>query len=273
LALGEAVDPMKELVLGQLYGLPNGVVVMATWDESVKRWLLCNQTGSNVWVVSAKGRVFALLYGLDSIGNIQEALPTGWDLDDLVSPSPNVESHFSRRGRRPRPRPPQQTQPETRVDSQLPSGQVVREPASVVARPVRISRRTSAIAGLVMLFICVVSWLVIDSVSSPRPSSPPDTPTPTGVPVGDEARLHSTDLDSISVCLDEEAFDRCTEVLLAKDEYGLYELVVAGRVFFVPNDTQVLVLAVRRSPHSIKVRILGGEHAGRAGWVQSAWVK
>ena len=124
-----------------------------------------------------------------------------------------------------------------------------------------------------MLFICVLSWLLIDSVSSPRPSSPPHTPTPTGVRVGEEARLDSTDLDSISVCLDEEAFDRCTEVLLAKDEYGLYELVVAGRIFFVPNDTKVLVLAERDSPHSVRVRILGGEHAGRAGWVQSGWVK
>lgn len=273
LAHGEAVDPMKELVLGQLYRLPNAVVVMATWDETVKRWLLCNQTGSNVWVVSAKGRVFALLYGLDSIGDIQQALSTGWSLDDLTSARPNVELHFSRRRRRLRSRPSRERQKATRATGELSPGGSVLVPAGAPASPAPAKRKTSAIAGLALLFFCVLGWLLIDSLSNHPTPSKPDTPRQTGGVAGEEARLYSTALDSISVCVDEEAFDRYVEVLLARDEYGLYELVVTGRIFFVVNDTKVLVLRTRDSPRSTKVRVLGGEHAGRAGWVQSDWVK
>lgn len=56
------------------------------------------------------------------------------------------------------------------------------------------------------------------------------------------------------------------------DKHGVYELIESGRVFTVDNGTKVLVIDSSGSLF-YKVRILEGEHAGRAGWTVGSTLK
>jgi hypothetical protein len=79
---------------------------------------------------------------------------------------------------------------------------------------------------------------------------------------GPEATIVATDQDSI------QAF---VKAKMAKDEYGLRELVIAGKIFAIPNKTKVLVIDIGWVGE-VQVRILEGQFAGKAVWTDFGWL-
>jgi hypothetical protein len=99
-------------------------------------------------------------------------------------------------------------------------------------------------------------------------------PTPTlEIEIGGRKRLTEEAL----ICLTKADLDELTKTFAAKDEYGFYELLGAGRVFAVQEGTEVLILDWDGSWYyftgAVKLRVLEGEFMGQAGWAYESCVK
>lgn len=119
--------------------------------------------------------------------------------------------------------------------------------------------------GVILFTIILAMIAVVLCVSS-------DGKTATEIPpsLGEEGRLYNEGSDAIMVVGDEEAFEELINAVAANDYSGFLESTLAGRVFYVRNNTKVLVIDVGR--YGTKVRILEGENTGMAGWVPDEWV-
>jgi DNA-binding winged helix-turn-helix (wHTH) protein len=93
------------------------------------------------------------------------------------------------------------------------------------------------------------------SAKSPAPSSG----------VGQLARL-STDgkLSFVLVSIDEEAAAEREKLEAASDDVGLSLLIASQKLLMVPSGTHVRILEVRQPQSCCQVRILDGEHYGKA---------
>lgn len=122
--------------------------------------------------------------------------------------------------------------------------------------------------GVILFTIILAMIAVVLCVSSDG-----KTTTESGPSVGSEARLYGEGSAPFWVAVDEEAFKELMRAVAAKDNYGITELMLAGRVFIVQNNTRVLVLDQHPGLAATKVRILEGENAGMAGWVPHEFVR
>jgi len=68
--------------------------------------------------------------------------------------------------------------------------------------------------------------------------------TPTQV-AGARARLFKADASAIPVAVDEKALEELVRAATTIDDDGLRHLISSGRVFSVPNNTDVIVLDSR----------------------------
>lgn len=93
----------------------------------------------------------------------------------------------------------------------------------------------------------------------------------TGVPVGQSGILTRNTGTTSPVAMTEEIMDTFLKSWRIGDSYGNTNLIMSGTVFLVDHGTKVLVI----DSHSFtrKIRILEGEHTGKAGWVPYEWVK
>jgi hypothetical protein len=71
----------------------------------------------------------------------------------------------------------------------------------------------------------------------------------------------------------EQGLDELTHALIARDKYGIVDMLTSGRAFDVANGTRVLVIE-RPGFFSEKVhiRVVAGPMAGRAGWTYNMFV-
>jgi len=119
------------------------------------------------------------------------------------------------------------------------------------------------IVGIVVGLLSVVFGLfglLSESDSKPSPSD-----------IGSTAILFVSESDEVPVCVDEEAFEELIKASVAKDDIGIAELLLLGKVFFVPNNTKVLV--IDRDFAKRQIRILEGDKFGRTGWVPYEFLK
>lgn len=121
----------------------------------------------------------------------------------------------------------------------------------------------------VILFTIVLAMIAVGSCVS----GDGKTTTESRPSVGSEARLYGEGSAPFWVAVDEEAFEELMTAIAAKDNYGITELMLAGRVFIVQNNTRVLVLDQHAGLAATKVRILEGENTGMAGWVPYEFVR
>lgn len=70
----------------------------------------------------------------------------------------------------------------------------------------------------------------------------------------------------VTLGVTEEAYDALIDAVSANDEYGAGELVLAGLVFVVDDNTKIRIIETSFLG-AYKVRILSGEHEGRAGFL------
>ena len=77
------------------------------------------------------------------------------------------------------------------------------------------------------------------------------------------------------ITIDREAFDELHKAQRAGDQTGITNLFLSGRVFGVGQNVRVLV--IDRSDYFsvpiVRVRVLGGKHAGKDGWTAAEWVR
>jgi len=89
--------------------------------------------------------------------------------------------------------------------------------------------------------------------------------------VGERGHLHSgTEL--VALAVEKKVLDEWNDALFANDTFGRTELLTSGRIFVVPDGTEVLMLDSGWSIFVCKVRILEGEHLGQTGWIPVEWV-
>jgi hypothetical protein len=114
----------------------------------------------------------------------------------------------------------------------------------------------------------------ISNVTANRPVSDNGKKTESAVGsgghIGQESKLHVAGLSLIMVAVDTDAYDELLKACVAKDNYGIGNLILSGRVFNVKNDTRILVLDLGFA--KTQVRILEGQKAGMSGWVPYEWV-
>jgi hypothetical protein len=139
-----------------------------------------------------------------------------------------------------------------------------------------LSKKEKIIA--VVAVISVIGFVfIVGEITNP---STPSTPfkTETSLHLGDEGflKVGNDPNQVIYLATDDKAFDELTKVLLSKDEYGLLELAMQGKVFGVTNGTKVKV--IDRAFARRKVRIIQGakpidaDKVGLSGWVPIEWV-
>ena len=91
---------------------------------------------------------------------------------------------------------------------------------------------------------------------------------------GEILYLHDGDGDPIHVASDLFAWEDMVKFLKARDDQGLRELIDAGRVARIDDDTQIRFLELTRTSkfRVAEVRILDGPQAGKAVWVSSYYL-
>lgn len=89
--------------------------------------------------------------------------------------------------------------------------------------------------------------------------------------VGSEASLCIENREVVPLAINKNSFDEFVNAAIANDTYGIANLIAAGKVFTVPNNTKVLI--IEGSVGKVKVRILEGKHTGESGWVPKEWIK
>jgi len=83
--------------------------------------------------------------------------------------------------------------------------------------------------------------------------------------IGQLARLCADGkLSFVLVSIDEEAAAEREKLEAASDDVGLSLLIASQKLLMVPSGTQVRVLEVRQPQSCCQVRILEGEHYGKA---------
>lgn len=66
-------------------------------------------------------------------------------------------------------------------------------------------------------------------------------------------------------------YDRLVKLSVAKDEYGIKQMIYAGQAFIVAEGTKGKV--IDSSLFSIEVRVLDGKYQGWSGWISKELVK
>lgn len=72
------------------------------------------------------------------------------------------------------------------------------------------------------------------------------------------------------IAVDSAAWSEAYKASTAGDKHGLYELIVAGRLFVVDDGTPGLLLSIGMQQH--EVRILDGPQTGKKGWIDTKLV-
>jgi hypothetical protein len=79
--------------------------------------------------------------------------------------------------------------------------------------------------------------------------------------------------DSCAVLTTLDAYDEFFKSAKANDRSGFAELIQARKMFFVERNTSAKILTDDIWHGRCEVRILGGEHADKKGWVAKDWIK
>ena len=83
--------------------------------------------------------------------------------------------------------------------------------------------------------------------------------------------LRAPDGRGVPVAANSEAFDRLVTLAVADDTTGISHMMLAGQVWTAPNGTRCKVIDSGFAVY--EVRILEGDHAGRACFVATEFVK
>jgi len=86
---------------------------------------------------------------------------------------------------------------------------------------------------------------------------------------GETCVLATGDLKTVWVATSEANFDEMNKYLSAKDDDGIREMMLAGKMFVVPRGTRAKIIST--SLFHFEVRILDGDHGGERGCIAREW--
>lgn len=151
----------------------------------------------------------------------------------------------------------------------------------LAATPAKAAPKKGSAAGcMILLLLTVVVIAVVGRNSNRAPDSKSSDTSETArkepaarrgrtVGVGEEGFL-TCGLQTVLVAVDKPAFEALTKAAAAKDNEGMAELLLRGRVFSVPSGTRVRMIDI--GLFKSEVRILDGDHYAESGWVPAEWV-
>lgn len=138
------------------------------------------------------------------------------------------------------------------------------------AEPKSFGKAIGYVSGIGLLLIVTVAIAMWADVTRDRTRTPSGTPTPKrSARWGGDGILHSSSGGPLPVAVDWDAYQELIRAV-PRDEYGIQELLLSGRVFAVENGTEVLVIESRS--FSYRIRILEGTYTGRDGCVPYEFV-
>jgi hypothetical protein len=157
-----------------------------------------------------------------------------------------------------------------------------REPRELTDQPIvkEASRRKIVLASLIVLILIIAALFVYrwhapqeQSATGEKRGSDVNVPGAAGGSLDRDAdaRLSVGSLNSIPVAVDEASLNELMNALPIGKNDRVEELIQAGRLFRVPNNTRVRILEVRSA--KVKVRVLEGESVTLDGWVPERWIK
>jgi hypothetical protein len=127
--------------------------------------------------------------------------------------------------------------------------------------------------GCLKVVLLGVLILILIAAFSPRHGNGPAVapqPPPPRADIGDEVTLNAPGVPG-PLMAEDDAWEPLHDALAARDQVGLDRLMASGKVFRVSNGTRAKL--IKAGFVSRKVRILDGPHAGRAGWIESEFVR
>lgn len=131
----------------------------------------------------------------------------------------------------------------------------------------RYTVQTTCISSM-LLFATIMGCGVESNHSNTKPSAPSQPISPQ-ISVGDRCEI-SAKGESVFVYPEYKDMNTVMDVIIAKDDIGLANLKRAGKFFICPAGTRSQL--IENGVLAKKVRILGGEHFGEAGWVAAEFV-
>jgi len=142
-------------------------------------------------------------------------------------------------------------------------------------KPIRISPAGWTGIGCGGFIVLIFLIFLIGSSTSPTSNATQDSSdtsgrSSTGHSIGDCGTL---DMGEPTVWLARtlEATDKLTKACIAKDTYGISNLMLTNQVFTVPRGTRVKI--IDQKTFIRQVRILEGEHIAESGWVAFEFVR
>jgi len=88
--------------------------------------------------------------------------------------------------------------------------------------------------------------------------------------VGEEGVFWVGEDVSVYVAPTRKYCERAEQLIFARDNKGLSDMFYSGEVWLIPSGTRFRVIEMRST---YEVRILGGEHEGKSGFVSSSYVR
>lgn len=131
--------------------------------------------------------------------------------------------------------------------------------------------RLATMAALAIGTMVLLLWWLGRSPAPARPpTSAPSSSSLSSLRVGEEGRLDNGG-NLAFVAVDDAAFDALNKAANAGDQVGIADLITAGRVFTVSQNTRILV--IENGIFSVKIRVTDGPQQGKSGWVPAEFVK
>jgi hypothetical protein len=120
--------------------------------------------------------------------------------------------------------------------------------------------------ALGVIGVCVVLIIFISLIGRDEPSSQTASSTPQETwHTGDDVLLKNESGSSIFIAPTQESYDKMFNLIIAKDEVGITQMVMNKEIFLVVSGTKAKIIG--RTFASREVRIMEGEYNGQSGWL------
>ena len=107
--------------------------------------------------------------------------------------------------------------------------------------------------------------LLVLLVGCSSSSETSDDKTSERLSIGEDGILFVESSNDIALGITKDDYKKFVQVVLARDDFGLSEMIISEELFLVKSGTKIRVIGIGFGVR--QVRILEGEHIGKSGWL------